>query len=138
MSHLTHKLIERLKIQTKICMRMIILLFVFSATCAFGADILFVVGKKDMRPGDLCIKNHLEQRGFDVIVMEDTRVKTEDALESDLIILSESARSREIKTKFREIAVPVICSEPWIFYDLGMTGKAKRVDLVARADRKTF
>jgi hypothetical protein len=55
-------------------------------------------------------------------------VKSEDAFGRDLVILSESARSKEIGTKFRDVAVPVICSEPWIFTSLGMTGQTKRVD----------
>lgn len=46
-----------------------IVLFALSAPYAFGADVLLVVGKKDvagqkyLRSGDLSIKNHLENRG---------------------------------------------------------------------------
>jgi hypothetical protein len=63
-----------------------------------------------------------------VIVREDTLCKSEDAGGMDLVILSESARSREVGTKFRDVRVPVICSEPWIFSNLGMTGGTKQVD----------
>ena len=136
MSNLTHNLIEKMKIQWKICMGLIMLLFIFSATCVSAADILFVVGKKDLRPGDLCIKNHLEQRGFDVTVVEDEKVETEDASDRDLVFLSESARSRFIGDKFRDVPVPVICSEPWIFSGLGMTGKARKKDYGRKSHQK--
>ena len=117
----------------------ICLVAVFLAICAShacGAEILFVVGKKDLRPGDLSIKNHLEDRGFNLVVREDTTVKGEDATGRDLIIISESARSREIGTKFRDVAVPVICSEPWIFCDLGMTGPTKKIDFGRKSRQK--
>lgn len=126
----------------KMVQGMILVLFVFTASYAFGAEVLFVVGKKgvvgkrEMRAGDLCIKNHLEDRGFNVTVQEDTSVKSEDAFSRDLVILSESARSREIGTKFRDVAVPVICSEPWIFTKLGMTGQTKRIDFGRKSRQK--
>ncbi|CAB1063270.1 hypothetical protein D1BOALGB6SA_8053 [Olavius sp. associated proteobacterium Delta 1] len=53
--------------QTYLCV--VMALFAFSASYAFGAEVLFVVGKKavvgqkDLRSGDLAIKNHLENRG---------------------------------------------------------------------------
>jgi hypothetical protein len=136
MSNLTHKLIEKMKIQRQICLGLIMLLFFFSATCVSAADILFVVGKKDLRPGDLCIKNHLEQRGYDVTVVVDEEVSTEYASDRDLVFLSESARSRFIGDKFRDVAVPVICSEPWIFNGLGMTGNARKKDYGRKSRQK--
>lgn len=116
--------------------------FVTNASYAFGTDVLLVVGKKAaagqkyLRSGDLAIRNHLEARGIHVIVREDTLVKSEDATGMHLVILSESARSREVGTKFRDVAVPVICSEPWIFSNLGMTGRTKQVDY-GRKSRQT-
>jgi hypothetical protein len=113
---------------------LLLILFTFNASSAIGAKILFVVGKKpavghkELRAGDVAIKNHLESRGLELVIEEDADVRGEDSEGMDLVILSESARSREIGTKFREVAVPVICSEPWIFGDLGMTGRTKKVD----------
>jgi len=106
----------------------ILMLFVFSVSFALGAEVLLVVGQKDLRAGDLSIKNHLENRGLKVVIQEDTIVNNKEASGKDLVILSESARSREVGAKFRDVAIPVICSEPWLFTGLGMTGQAKKVD----------
>ena len=128
MSDIRHKILVKKKNHWKTCIGMILVLSVFSASFALGADVLLVVGQKDLRAGDLSIKNHLENRGFNVVIQEDTIVKSEDTSGKDLVILSESARSREVGAKFRDLSVPVICSEPWLFSKLGMTGQTKKVD----------
>ena len=136
MSDLQHKIFKKMGNHWKTFLGTILVLFAFSATYAFGAEVLLVVGKKDLRAGDLSIKNHLENRDFNVIIREDTIVKSDDALGKDLVILSESARSREVGTKFRDVAVPVICSEPWLFNYLGMTGQTKKVDFGRKSRQK--
>ena len=142
MSNLQIKIGGKFENYWKVYLSTIMVLFVLTASYAFGAEVFFVVGKKVvmgkkvLRTGDLSIKNHLENKGFTVIIQEDTIVKSEDALGRDLVILSESARSKEIGTKFRDVAVPVICSEPWIFTSLGMTGQTKRVDFGRKSRRK--
>ena len=121
------------------CQKYLIALMIFlllSVPQAFGADVLFVVGNSNLKKGDLAIKNHLEDRGMTVHIWEDKTVKSEDAFGRDLVILSESARSKNIGTKFRDVPVPVICSEPWIFDDLGMTGGTKRVDYGRKSRQK--
>ena len=136
MSDFRHKILLKKKNHWKTCIGTILMLFVYSASFAFGAEVLFVVGENDLRAGDLSIKNHLENRGFNVITREDTIVKSEDASGKDLVILSESARSREVGTKFRDASVPVICSEPWLFSNLGMTGQTKKVDYGRKSHQK--
>jgi len=134
MLNLRCKTNEKMKGHRATLLCLLLIFFAFNASSALCAKILFVVGKKpavgqkELRTGDLAIKQHLEGRGLDLTIEEDADVKSEDSEGMDLVILSESARSREIGTKFRDIAVPVICSEPWIFSDLGMTGKIKKVD----------
>jgi len=130
------KIFEKMKNHWKTCIGTILMLFVFSASFALGVEVLLVVGKKDLRVGDLSIKNHLENRGHNVIIREDTIVKGEDASGKDLVILSESARSREVGIKFRDVAVPVICSEPWLFNNLGMTGQTKKADFGRKSRQK--
>jgi len=128
------KLSERMKNRRAAFLCLLLILFAFNASSAIGAKILFVVGKKpavghkELRTGDFAIKKHLEGRGLELVIKEDAGVKSEDSEGMDLVILSESARSRKIGTKFRDVAVPVICSEPWIFRDLGMTGRTKKAD----------
>jgi hypothetical protein len=129
---------EKRKSHWKVIIYLIVLFFLISAAYACGPEILLVVGKKDLRPGDRSIKNRLEDRGFTIVLREDTNVKNEDATGRDLVILSESARSSKVGTKFRDVAVPVICSEPWIFNSLGMTGQAKEVDFGRKSRQKEF
>jgi hypothetical protein len=129
---------KKKKYHWKLIIYLIAVFFAISTSYACGAEILFVVGKKDLRPGDLSIKNHLEDRGFNLVVREDTNVKSEDATGRDLVLLSESARSRKVGTKFRDVAVPVICSEPWTFSSLGMTGQTKKVDFGRKSRQKDF
>jgi len=136
MSNFQNKIYKKMKNHWKTYIGTILVLFVFTATYALGAEVLFVVGQKDLRAGDLSIKNHLENRGFNVVIQEDTIVKSEDASGKDLVILSESARSREVGTNFRDVAVPVICSEPWLFSNLGMTGQTKKVDFGRKSHQK--
>ena len=120
----------------KVSLLAISLLFVFGVTSAIGSDILFVVGGKDIKASDQTIKKHLEERGFVVVVKQDKLVRTEDANGKALIILSESARSKEVNTKFSDVAVTVICSEPWLFHELGMTGQTKKVDFGRKSRQK--
>ncbi len=120
----------------KVGLLTIALLFAFTVTSALGSDILFVIGGKDIKASDQTIKKHLEGRGFNVIVKQDKLVKTEDANGKALVFLSESARSREVNSKFSDVAVPVICSEPWLFNELGMTGQTKKVDFGRKSRQK--
>jgi len=136
MFDIRYKTLVKKKNHWKTCIGTILVLFVFSASFALGAEVLLVVGKKDLRAGDLSIKNHLENRGLKVIIKEDTIANSKDASGKDLVILSESARSREVGAKFRDVAVPVICSEPWLFKGLGMTGQTKKVDFGRKSHQK--
>ena len=69
------------KFHWKLVIYLIAVFCAISASYACGAEILFVVGKKavvgrkDLRSGDLSIKNHLEDRGFNVVIREDKNVK---------------------------------------------------------------
>ena len=133
---------EKMTNHRKLFLLVFMVVLIINASFAFGADVLFVVGQKEiagqkyLRSGDLTIKNHLEKRGLNVIVKEDTMVTSEDATDMDLVILSESARSKEVGAKFRHVAVPLICSEPWIFSHLGMTGETKKVDYGRKSRQK--
>lgn len=83
---------------------------------------LFVVGHHRLASSDRVIKSNLESRGFTVFVKKDKYAQTEDADGKDLIVISETAHSTRVNTKFSFEAVPIICLEPRLFDDLGMTG----------------
>ena len=122
----------------KVCSIAVTIFIILTASSAFGTEVLFVVGGKgkEIKLSDQIIKKQLEDRGFNVVVKNDTLVKTEDARSKALVFLSESARSKEVNTKFRYVAVPVICSEPWLFSHLGMTGETKKIDYGRKSRQK--
>jgi hypothetical protein len=112
--------------------------FFFTAQQVFGADILYVVGKYKLRASDKIAIDHLEKRGFRVVVKKDFHVQCEDSSGKDLIIISESVHAREISSKLCDVAVPIFCSEPWLFDDLGMTGNKKFVDFGRKKKQQTI
>ena len=95
---------------------------IFLVPNAFGSDILYVVGRNHLRPSDRVVVHHLEKRGFKVDIKTDEEVECQDANTKDLIIISESVLAIQLGPKFCDVAVPIICSEPWLFDDFGMTG----------------
>jgi len=52
-----------------------------------------------------------------------------DAAGKALVVVAPSALSVSIGPKFRDVAVPVVCSEPYLLDDLAMTGPVGNVDL---------
>jgi hypothetical protein len=107
------------------------LLLVFSASAAWGTDVLFVVGKEKLNGGDRAIKGRLESFGLKVNVLDDDDVDDVPWYSPDsigLIFISKTVYSKKIGDKFAETAIPVICSEPWLFDDMGMTGPYERHD----------
>jgi hypothetical protein len=101
--------------------------FVLSLTSpVFGVDILFITGTR-FYESDLAIQNNLERWGS-VTVIQDREAQYTYALEKDLVVISESVYSRKVNTAFRNLPVPVIVSEPWLFNDMGMTGSNCSID----------
>ena len=106
-----------------------IFVILFSLTFAgpvFGAEILFITGKR-VYESDVAIQNNLESHGS-VTVIQDCDAQYTDALEKDLVFISESVYSRKINTAFRNLPIPIIVSEPWLLNDMGMTGSRYAID----------
>jgi len=92
----------------------------------FGAEILFITGTR-VYDSDIAIQNNLKSHGS-VTVIQDRAAQYTDALEKDLVVISESVYSRKVTSAFRNLPVPVIVSEPWLFNDMGMTGSTYSID----------
>jgi hypothetical protein len=104
-----------------------VILFSLSFTIpVFGAEILFITGAR-VYDSDIAIQNNLESHGS-VTVIRDCEAQYTDALKKDLVVISESVYSRKINTTFRNLPVPIIVSEPWLFNDMGMTGSRYSID----------
>jgi len=94
-----------------------------------------VVGDLVLNSGDAAVRSRLEGYGYTVIVVLDTASSAADATGRDLVIISSTAESVDVSSKFRDVTVPVIVYEPWIFDDMGMTGPTEWVDYTWIADQ---
>jgi hypothetical protein len=99
----------------------VILTIVLSASHAFATRVLLVVGGSTPSIGELMLKDRLAQRGFAVLVRNTGELTLANAVDKDLIIISESVVSTGLKALLRDVHSPIICFEPYQFDDLGMT-----------------
>jgi hypothetical protein len=100
-------------------------LVLFGMVCGTGhvlaADILLITGA-NFHGSDRAIQKGLESRGHTVTVVQDRRAQIANALDRDLVVISESVYALNIGTTFRNLPVPVVVADPWLFSDMGMTG----------------
>lgn len=89
--------------------------------CNTGKQILFVVGNTTLNGGDAAAKNRLEALGHSVITVGDVASQTSDANNKDLVVISSTCQSSNVNTKFRNVAVPVLVWESYLFDDMQMT-----------------
>ena len=121
-----------------ICLLCTLGIIIFSTSFSFGAEILYVAGESDPKAADKAIIKHLQSRGFTVHVKEDEAAQPSDAEGMDLVFISESVLAMKVNLKFRNVVTPVICSEPWLYDDFGMTGTKKFHDFGRKAKQKTI
>ena len=94
-----------------------------TATAIFNSTssaILFVVGNTNLNDGDQAVYDRLDGDGYDVVVKDDSASQTSDANGKDLVIISSTCSSGNVNTKFKNVAVPVMVWEPWIYDDMKM------------------
>ncbi len=74
------------------------------------------------RPGkmDQQIIHHLRNLGMIVNIIDDDKARALDAQGYDLIVISESVSSGVVGNKFREVQIPVLVCEPYLYDDMGM------------------
>jgi hypothetical protein len=83
---------------------------------------LFVAGSSSPHSGDLAVKARLESLGYSVKLVDDDYCATSDADGMGLVYISSSVSSSKVGRKYRDIAIPVVTSEAWIYDDMKMTG----------------
>lgn len=102
---------------------------VCSIAVTFGSDgvagrsgsALLVSGSATPEPGDVPVRDRLEQMGFLVTVQDDDVVTAGDAAGMDLVLISESVSSSAIGATFTPLAVPVLVWERSLFSELKMS-----------------
>ncbi|MFN4255274.1 MAG: hypothetical protein ACK4Q5_09735 [Saprospiraceae bacterium] len=100
---------------------------------------LLVVGYNcynNLSSTDLAIKNRLVALGLTVTVKSDYSVKTSDATDKGIVVISPSVNSGDVNTKFRNVTVPVLVSEQFLFDDMKMTGTTSNTDFGTKCESK--
>ena len=102
----------------------LVILLGFSVGGVMGADILFVSSMDaEHMPGDDTIKSFLESLGHTVTYIDDdiSEADTEQAaLAADLVYISESVGSGDIRNEITEIPTPIIIAEPYAWDEMGL------------------
>jgi hypothetical protein len=112
----------------KLAMGILVTFLFITSSVAFAADVLFVVGKQRLKTVDEKVMSSLIDKGYNVVVREDKRVRDKDLAGKDLVIISDSVVVKWLKVDFRETQIPIICTEALLFDNLGMTNQAKSED----------
>jgi hypothetical protein len=97
---------------------------------------LLVVGRLPLGEGDLAVSARLERLGFAVTAAApgnlDPRGRALVAVSSTVLAEDLLEVSSEIRSRFRDLAVPILVWEPRLFHDLGLTaGSVHAVDWAA-------
>ncbi|MFQ6036632.1 MAG: hypothetical protein ACE5NM_12415, partial [Sedimentisphaerales bacterium] len=98
----------------------------FSASSAIGADILFIVNDPTVAtfPNDALLKDFFESLGHTVTYFDDNEDEptTEAAAAAaDLVWISESVGSGNVRNEITEIETPMVVGEPYCWDEMGMT-----------------
>ena len=88
----------------------------------FTRPIIFV------KPELMIVYDRLEALGLAVTVVDDDACSAADAEGKDLIFVSSTVSSNKVGTKYRDIAIPLITYESYLFDDMKLTGTALNVD----------
>jgi hypothetical protein len=97
----------------------------FSATEAMGGDILFIAAMDEpFIEGDDALKAFLEGLGHTVTYFDDdeNEATTEAAAAAaEVVFISESVSSGQIRTEITEIETPMVITEAWGYDEMGLT-----------------
>jgi hypothetical protein len=111
----------------KISLITAVMVLFLGASLASAANVLLVVGNARLVRGDLAIQDRLILNGYDVIVARDYK----DVTDEILVVISASTGSRkgakEGAKKYAAAKTPVICLNPLLYGDLGMTGTRRNI-----------
>ncbi|WP_317136059.1 LVIVD repeat-containing protein [Methanochimaera problematica] len=91
-------------------------------------EVLMVVGNVNLNSGDSAVKTRLEEMGYIVNTVDDAASQTTDAEGKELVIISSTSSPTFAGNKFRNVAVPVVTWESYIYDDMKMTGTQRGAD----------
>ncbi|MFO1490057.1 MAG: lamin tail domain-containing protein [Kiritimatiellia bacterium] len=95
-----------------------------TALSAPAANVLFVVGNTTLNSGDSAVNTRLQGLGHSITLVAGPAAKVADATGRDVILVSSTVAPADVAAKFTPVGVPLMCWEPGLLDDLGMTGPA--------------
>ncbi len=101
-------------------------------------DCLFVAGPAVLAAGDLATIARLGTWGYNCIPVVAKNSTAADAAGKSLVFISESVNSTDVLAKFRDVAVPVLCSEDYNYDDMNMTGPTINTHYGYLTDQQDF
>ncbi len=93
----------------------------FTLTVEGRGDVLLVVGSLNLNTGDKAVRDWFVARGYEVSALTLAEVQAADTVGKDLVLITSTGSSSQIGSRLRDVAVPVIVCEPYIFGNMGMT-----------------
>jgi hypothetical protein len=109
------------------------------SSATMGADVLFISSmSEEHMPGDDALKAFIEGLGHTVTYFddgEDEATSEAAAAAADLVFISESVSSSQIRTEITEIETPMVITESWGWDEMGLiTGGGEDAPDVATTD----
>jgi len=113
------------KLFTSVLVLMLVLSF---CAAAEAADILFISSMDPThKPGDDALKAFMEKMGHTVTYMDDNEsdaTMRTAAAKADLVFISESVGSSNVRNKITAIDTPMVITESWAWDEMGLTNGA--------------
>jgi hypothetical protein len=90
------------------------------AAPAPGTRALLVVGSARLSAGDQVIEQRLESAGYDVQVQASQALTEPDAAGAEVVVVTATVQASDVAPKLRDLPVPVVTWESFLFPRLGM------------------
>ncbi len=102
-----------------------LVVIIFSTSGVRAANILFISAMDDATAAsDDVLKTFLESKGHTVTLLDDNTVELDmeiAAAAADVVFISESVGSGNVRTKITGVAVPMVVSECWGWDEMGLS-----------------
>jgi hypothetical protein len=106
-------------------------------SCGENLDILFVVNNAgSLGSGDQAVVDLLEADGHTVTLKSQGASASSHANGRDLVIISSTVSSSQVNTKFKNVTVPVLVWESYLFDDMKMTGTGAGTNYGSKGSRQ--
>jgi hypothetical protein len=89
---------------------------------------VLLVTDRVLKDSDMLVQKRLIENGHQVTLIADHQVQPSDAEGHDVILISSTSLSTQVGDRLRNVQVPIVCWEPYLYDDLGMTGPVVDTD----------